>query len=665
MKNNLTLGSLFDGSGGFPLAGMLSGITPVWASEVEPFAVRVTTKRLPFVQHLGDVTKINGGEITPVDIITFGSPCQDLSLAGKRKGLEGSRSSLFFEAIRIVNEMREKTNGKYPRYVVWENVFGAFSSNGGEDFKAVLEAIIGIVCKDAEVPLPEKGRWCYADLLMGDSWSVAYRTLDAQYWGVPQRRRRIFLVADLGGCGAGNILFKSEGLSRYSAQGFHSWQKAAGNIASSIGEAGCDVDDVLLFENHGQDARYTGPNKVSQTIASTFENYSTNTPYVLENEPKLLKIRGGCEGGGKGALLQTNKSATLGCNNDQTLFEPIVYGISSDKSNSMLSDNPNSGIYKADTARTLDANCCNPGCNQGGMAILENYGFYPQFKAESMSLQKEKANCIVNGTNPGWQNGVLTVAIEGNGSRPSHKGDGYKETDKMYTLNTVEVHSVAYDDKVYAATTGSFTQVEEELSPTLTARDYKDPVAVTDPTVYGLARGTFCAGYNSEFSFSVEEELEPTMVASGPGAVCGPTYSSSKASYFTSAEEEKANTLVATDYKDAPLINSANGTDYVVRRLTPTECAKLQGFPEWWCKCLGGEPTDEEVTFFTEVFDTHIQIMGTSSKPKTEKQIRKWLANPHTDSAEYKLWGNGVALPCVFFVLAGIEYYNRLESIHK
>ena len=303
MKNNLTLGSLFDGSGGFPLAGMLSGITPVWASEVEPFAVRVTTKRLPFMQHLGDVTKINGGEITPVDIITFGSPCQDMSLAGKREGLQGSRSSLFFEAIRIVKEMREKSNGKYPRYVVWENVFGAFSSNGGEDFKAVLEAFIGIVCKGAEVPLPEKGRWCYADVLMGDSWSIAYRTLDAQYWGVPQRRRRIFLVADLGGCSAGDILFKSEGLSRYSAQGFHSWQKAAGNIASSIGEAGCDVDDILLFENHGQDARYTGPNKVSQTIASTFENYSTNTPYVLENEPKLLKIRGGCEGGGKGALL--------------------------------------------------------------------------------------------------------------------------------------------------------------------------------------------------------------------------------------------------------------------------------------------------------------------------------------------------------------------------
>lgn len=225
MKSQLTLGSLFDGSGGFPLAGILAGIKPIWCSEVEPFAIRVTTKRLPFVQHIGDVTKINGGEIPPVDIITFGSPCTDLSIAGKRAGLEGKHSGLFFEAIRIVKEMREKTNGCYPRYIVWENVFGAFSSNKGADFKAVLEAVIGIVCPETEVPMPEKGQWAYSDVLLGDGWSVAYRTLDAQYWGVPQRRKRIFLVADFGGGSAGDILFKSEGLSRYSAQGFYSWQK--------------------------------------------------------------------------------------------------------------------------------------------------------------------------------------------------------------------------------------------------------------------------------------------------------------------------------------------------------------------------------------------------------------------------------------------------------
>ncbi len=160
----LTLGSLFDGSGGFPLGGLLAGITPVWASEIEPFPIRVTTKRLPFMKHYGNISAMDGGRIEPVDIITFGSPCQDMSVAGRRDGLDGSRSSLFYEAVRIIKEMRCATGGRYPRYIVWENVPGAFSSNKGEDFKAVLEAVIGIAEPNAEVPMPEKARWPYADL---------------------------------------------------------------------------------------------------------------------------------------------------------------------------------------------------------------------------------------------------------------------------------------------------------------------------------------------------------------------------------------------------------------------------------------------------------------------------------------------------------------------
>ena len=200
--NKLTLGSLFDGSGGFPLGGILTGITPVWASEVEPFAIRVTSKRMPFLKHYGDISAMDGGKIEPVDIITFGSPCQDMSVAGKRSGLDGSRSSLFYEAVRIIKDMRSATNGKYPRYIVWENVPGAFSSNKGQDFKAVLDSLIGIVEEDTEVPMPDKGEWAYADCYMGDGWSLAYRVFDAQFWGVPQRRRRIYLVADFGGRGA-------------------------------------------------------------------------------------------------------------------------------------------------------------------------------------------------------------------------------------------------------------------------------------------------------------------------------------------------------------------------------------------------------------------------------------------------------------------------------
>ena len=180
MKKQLTLGSLFDGSGGFPLAGILAGVEPVWASEIEPFAIRVTTKRLPKMRHYGDVSDISGADLEPVDIITFGSPCQDLSIAGKRSGLDGSRSGLFFEAVRIVKELREKTHGEKPRFIVWENVPGAFSSNKGEDFKAVLEAVIRIKEPEAPpLPPPEKGRWPYADCYLGDGWSVAYRVLDA------------------------------------------------------------------------------------------------------------------------------------------------------------------------------------------------------------------------------------------------------------------------------------------------------------------------------------------------------------------------------------------------------------------------------------------------------------------------------------------------------
>ena len=201
------LGSLFDGSGGFPLAASLCGIEPVWASEIEPYPIAVTRSRFPHMKHLGDISKINGAEMEPVDIITFGSPCQDLSVAGKRAGLkheangdeETTRSGLFMEAVRIIREMREATNGEYPRFALWENVPGAFSSNKGEDFRIVLEELIKIVEPRAAMPeVPPKG-WSYADSYIGDGWSLAYRVFDAQYWGVPQRRRRIHLIADFRG----------------------------------------------------------------------------------------------------------------------------------------------------------------------------------------------------------------------------------------------------------------------------------------------------------------------------------------------------------------------------------------------------------------------------------------------------------------------------------
>lgn len=702
----LTLGSLFDGSGGFPLGGILSGITPLWASEIEPFPIRVTTKRLSQMKHYGDVSKLNGAELPPVDIITFGSPCQDMSVAGKRAGLSGSRSNLFYEAVRIVKEMRCKTNGEYPRFVVWENVPGAFSSNKGEDFKAVLEEICKI--KDDTLSVSKSEKWTNAGEIVGDAFSVAWRVFDAQYWGVPQRRKRIYLVADFAGECAGEILFEQKSLSGNSPQSVCKRKTTPGNVKDCIGATGFDgyngqltgdlsatigvncgmstgrngivlndqggnrmdiTEDVtctlraeahhppcvlesagfctehsaksrgigyeeetsptiragtvpaaVMFENHSQDTRYTGPVEKAPTVLSTYGTSGNNQPFVIET-PKTLKIRSGCDGGGKGALVQDNKSATLSCNNDQTVFVPQAYGICSKDSNSMKSDNPNSGFYKAETSRTIDTSNQSPCKNQGGIAVVSIQG--------SMIGRKD-------------ENGP--------------QGDGINE-DVSFTLNATDKHAVAY----------------------------------------GIDRAAFNQGQNAKYSFAVETEKQPTMVAKGPGAVATPTYSSSKASFFTKVQEEKANTLVATDYKDPPIVNDnssygfypqmkaecvtftkeksgciVNGTNpgfqngvlessYIVRRLTPTECARLQGFPDWWCSNLETEnPTSEELAFWRGVFKTYAEINGT--KVKYDKQIIKWLKNPHSDSAEYKMWGNGVALPCVCFVLSRIASLNKTIS---
>lgn len=232
----MTLGSLFDGSGGFPLAGAMNGMSPVWASEIEPYPLKVTSNRFPCMKQLGDVTKLDGSSIDPVDVITFGSPCQDLSIAGKQTGIhDGKRSSLFFEAVRIIREMRGITNGKYPRFAVWENVPGAFSSNKGADFRAVLQALCEVGGEAVPVPEPPKGKWAKAGCIVGDGYSIAWRVYDAQYWGVPQRRKRIYLVADFGSERAGEILFERESVRGDSAQGREAREGAADDATGGAG----------------------------------------------------------------------------------------------------------------------------------------------------------------------------------------------------------------------------------------------------------------------------------------------------------------------------------------------------------------------------------------------------------------------------------------------
>ena len=320
-----TLGSLFDGSGGFPLAGSLHGIKPLWASEIEPYPIRVTKARFPEMKHLGSVLDINGAEIEPVDVITFGSPCQDLSVAGKQKGIhDGERSSLFFEAIRIAKEMREhdRAAGRAdvdlrPRFLVWENVPGAFSSNQGEDFRAVIEALGGIAQDGLSIPRPAKGKWNHAGCVVGDGWSIAWRVYDAQYRGVPQRRKRIYLIADLASERAGEILFERESVCGHPSEGGETRQGTAEDAEGCAGGSGCAVYDTTQITSP---LNYSNPKPGDPCH-----------PLAARQHPPLT-----------------------------------VYGIGSYHSNAWKSSNPYSGVYEADVAKTLDLNGGNPACNQGG-----------------------------------------------------------------------------------------------------------------------------------------------------------------------------------------------------------------------------------------------------------------------------------------------------------
>ena len=315
----MKLGSLFDGSGTCPLAASAVGIIPAWASEIEPFPKAVTQSRFPKMAHLGDITKMNGAEIEPVDVITFGSPCQNLSIAGNGKGLAGQESSLFFEAIRVIQEMRCATNGRFPQIVIWENVYGAFSSTQGEDFRTVIETLWKICEGDDSVPRyaeDKQGRqkWPHTGFVLGDHSSIAWRGLDAQGWGVPQRRKRVFVVLDLGGQCAGRILFEREGLRR----DFKKVRRTGQTVRPTSETSPVKHYRVYAVENHAQDSRVSlRPDNTVQTLAGRMGTGGGNVPLVLvpcfgqasydeyapTEQAVTLKATGGNYGGGTETLV--------------------------------------------------------------------------------------------------------------------------------------------------------------------------------------------------------------------------------------------------------------------------------------------------------------------------------------------------------------------------
>lgn len=524
--------------------------------------------------HLGDITKMSGYAIPPVDVITFGSPCQDLSIAGKRAGMAGERSGLFSEAVRIIREMRYATFGAYPKYAVWENVPGAFSSNKGEDFHAVLQSLCRVIDPDATIPRPTDARggikWPRAGAILADHYSLAWRTMDAQYWGVPQRRLRISLVLDLTGGRAGEVLFEPESLRGHFAPGVTPGQ------AAPVVVGGCTEDANRAF---------------------------------------TLKIRSGCEGGGKGALVQTEKSATLSTLQDQTLFvaEPSkAYSFDSLASNSMKSSNPHNGCREVEIAKTLDTSPPDPAKNQGGIAIVE-----PTFCIQGNTIDRADTA----GAN----------------------GAGVKE-DVCYTLNTIDRPAVAF-----ALDCRNMT-ANEELSATLQAKgnggqslNYINPVA--EPLIYdargngdGITSPTMTGDHNSRVTDYTAITLQGDTVAGallardykGPGradslgrVIAQPvgadlyngTLTGDKAVTLTTATGQGgANTGPSVIEK---IIR------WIVRRLTPTECERLQGYPDGWTDL--GEWID--------------------SKGKTHKDA---------DTPRYKALGNSIALPQWYYVLGGI-----------
>ena len=530
-------------------------------------AVRAKRNEVSMI-HLGDITKIHGDEIEPVDCITFGSPCQDLSIAGRRAGLAGERSGLFVEAVRIIKEMRKATNGMYPTFAIWENVPGAFSSNNGEDFRAVLEELARVEQPNAVIPRPPRGgRWSKAGAIAGNGWSLAWRQLDSQYFGVAQRRKRIALILDLGGQRAGEILFKRTSLSRHPDPRIPAWKEVAGLTTN------CSAGNDRVVAEGGQNAAYT------------------------------LKIRSGCAGGGKGALVQTEKTGTLSTLQDQTLFQLIrepTYCISGNTVDRKTNQN-GSGVREngSFTVNTVDRH-----------AVV--YSIQEENPAQPVVLESNQVHATVT------QTGICPTLPASMGL-----GGGYVPMITDHPADKpVVFENHAQDARYKEAPT---------CSPTVVARwgtggGNTPLVAVPGQvTSYGIGNGQAHAYASKEKSGTLDTMHDAQAVAIEYSGCLNPWDTQARRVY---GEDGTFPALPSRESAggNQQAVLAGQRTRWIVRRLTPTECERLQGYPDGWTDI--GEWTDTK---------------GKKHKP--------------ADSPRYKALGNSIALPQWFWIAQKMKSY--------
>ena len=554
--------------------------------------------------HLGDITKIHGNEIEPVDCITFGSPCQDLSIAGRRAGLAGERSGLFVEAVRIIKEMRKATNGMYPTFAIWENVPGAFSSNNGEDFRAVLEELARIGQPDAAIPGPTRGgRWSKAGAITGNGWSLAWRQLDSQYFGVAQRRKRIALILDLGGQRAGEILFERTSLSRHPDPRIPAWKEVAGLVANRlagndrvVGAGGFCTSDGSIGSGGAETDKAGKAGGTEREERTPGRNSSEAAAYSL-------KIRSGCAGGGKGALVQTEKVGTLSTPQDQTLFQLIrepTYCISGNTVDRKTNQN-GSGVREngSFTVNTVDRH-----------AVV--YSIQEENPAQPVVLESNQVHATVT------QTGICPTLPASMGL-----GGGYVPmiTDRPADKPVVfENH--AQDARYKEAPT---------CSPTVVARwgtGGGNTPLVDVPgqvTSYGIGNGQAHAYASKEKSGTLDTMHDAQAVAIEYSGCLNPWDTQARRVY---GEDGTFPALPSRESAggNQQAVLAGKRTRWIVRRLTPTECERLQGYPDGWTDI--GEWTDTK---------------GKKHKP--------------ADSPRYKALGDSIALPQWFWIAQKMKLY--------